>query len=32
MEIEYPPDAVILNVGCGHDIRKGAINIDLYPC
>lgn len=22
--------AVMLNVGCGHDIREGCINIDLY--
>lgn len=30
MESKDPSGAVILNVGCGHDIRQNAINVDLY--
>ena len=30
MESKDPSGAVIVNVGCGHDIRKNAINVDLY--
>lgn len=30
MESKDTSGAVILNVGCGHDIRQNAINVDLY--
>lgn len=30
MESKDPSGAVILNVGCGHDIRQNAINVDLH--
>ena len=30
MKSKDPSGAVIVNVGCGHDIRKNAINVDLY--
>jgi ubiquinone/menaquinone biosynthesis C-methylase UbiE len=30
MESKDLSGAVIVNVGCGHDIRKNAINVDLY--